>query len=181
MGMADFISEIGKRHVAKSSKFELYFSPPAFMATDPGNYPYVIQDTGLVQLFAESVHIPEFIIVTNPVRDDGVGREVAYDKFYPPITCSFICDADMIVKKFFDDWVQGILKTETGTLRYLASYQIPELQISQLNEAMEPTYRVTLRDVYPKLVNDISMSSSSREFNRCQVQFVYRTWKSEKL
>lgn len=181
MGMADFISEIGKRHVAKASKFELYFSPPAFMATDPGNYPNVIRDTGLTHLFAESVHMPEFTIVTTPVRDDGVVREVAYDKMYPPIICTFICDADMVVKKFFDDWVQGVMKTETGTMRYPESYEIPKMQISQLNENMKSTYTVTLYNVYPKLVNDIPLSSSSREFNRCQVQFVYRTWKSEKI
>jgi len=180
-GLAQFSTEIKARHVAKASKFSIYFSPPPFMINDVGNFPYVNQDTGLVQLFAESVHFPEFIIETNRVKDDGVGREVPYDKLYPPIACSFICDADMIVKKFFDDWVQGIMKTETGTFRYLENYQIHSMEISQLNENMDETYTVTLYDVYPKLVNDVAMSSSSRDFNRCTVQFVYRKWNSEKL
>jgi len=52
------------------------------------------------------------------------------------------------------------------------------LDIVQFNENKEDTYTVTLKNVYPKLVNDISLSTSSREYNRCQVQFVYKTWES---
>lgn len=180
MSLANFAEEIRNRGVAKSSRFEVDIPPPPFMANDSGTYPTLIDDNNLIQLMAESVHFPEYIVETMQIRDDGIGREIPYNKIYPPVVCTFICDADMNVKKFFDDWVQGIMKTPTGTIRYSDQYMVDKIRIGQTNTAGEITYTVNLYDAYPKLVNDIAMSSSSREFNRCVVQFVYRNWDSEK-
>lgn len=179
MTIAKFSSEIKNRHIAKSCRFAVHIPFPTFMVGKK-DIPIssIFDDSSLMQIFAESVHFPGFDIMTNQVKDDGIGREVPYDKMYPPITCTFICDADMTIKKFFDEWVQGIMKTETGTFRYSDQYIVDAIEIIQKNEADEDTYVVTLYDVYPKLVNDIGLSSSSREFNRCTVQFVYSKWQS---
>lgn len=182
MTIANFAAEIKNRHIAKSSRFSVHIPFPTFLlGSRDVSASALSDDASLIQLFAESIHFPEFIIMTNPVKDDGIGREVPYDKMYPPIACSFICDADMTIKRFFDKWVQGIMKTETGTFRYSDQYSVDSIEIIQKNEADEDTYKVTLYDAYPKLVNDIAMSSSSREFNRCTVQFAYRRWTSERL
>ena len=85
----------------------------------------------------------------------------------------------MKVKRFMEAWVKQAMVTDTGTFRYQASYQIPAMEISQYNDNNQETYRVTLYDVYPKIINDISLSSASKEFSRCQVQFVYRRWESQ--
>lgn len=176
-----FSNIIKNLSVAKAYRFGVWFTPPMFMIDDRKTYPNVGADIEKIMLLSESVQMPEFVLATNSIHDAGQTREVVYDKMYPPITMTFICDGDMIVKSFFDAWAQGVLKTDRGTYRYLESYAIPHLDIVQFNDAGDPVYAVRLVDVYPKLVNDVVMSSASRDFNRCQVQFAYRTWTSTKF
>lgn len=176
-----FSNVIKNLGVAKSYRFGIWFDPPKFMIDDKKEHSTVTNDLQTILLLAESAQMPEFVLATNSIHDSGQTREIVYDKIYPPVTLTFICDGDMIVKKFFDDWVQGTLKTTRGTYRYQKQYAIPALDIVQFNDAGDPTYAVRLVDVYPKLVNDVVLSSSSRDFNRCQVQFTYRTWSSTKF
>lgn len=176
-----FITEIKQRNVAKGAKYSISLSAPRFMMTNPEKYKNLTEKIELVELFAESVQMPEFTTFTMPIRDEGQIREIVYDKQYQPIVCTFICDSQMEVKYFFDEWVKGSLKTDTGTFKYLNDYAISEMVIYQLDEAHKETYKMTLYEVYPKLVNDIAYSAYSKDYNRCQVQFVYKNWKSERI
>ena len=182
--LSAFSAEVKSRGIAKSSHFYIEFGIPTFMggAMAEGEVNVTAQDEiKLVTLFAESVQFPEFALATSQIRDDGNGREFVYDKLYPPIVCSFMCDSDMLVKRFFDKWTQGPVKTVSGTYRYQDDYLVPEMKIYQLNEKKEETYVVTLHDVFPKLVNDLSSNSSSKDYHRVQVQFSYRHWTSQNL
>lgn len=164
--------------VAKAYRFGVWFDAPKFMMDDKKGHKKIREDITKINLLAESAMFPEFVLNTNQIHDAGQTREFVHDKIYPPVTMTFICDGDMIVKEFFDQWIMGALKTEHGTYRYKSEYTIPEMTIVQYNDKGDPVYSVFLKDVYPKLVNDIVMSSSSRDFSRCQVQFAYRTWES---
>lgn len=172
---ANIVKNLG---VAKSYRFEVSFDAPAFMATDVSNYPTVKQDISTITLLAESAQFPEFVLSTNQIHDQGQTRDFVYDKIYPPIVVTFICDGDMVVKQFFDSWVQGPIKDIHGTYRYRNQYTIPNMTISQLNDAGQVVYTVNLNEVFPKLINDVVVSAASRDFNRLQVQFVYKDWNS---
>lgn len=168
---ANIIKNLG---VAKAYRFEIEFTTPKFMTEGK-----TTQETlNTVLLLAESAQIPEFVLATNQIHDEGQSREIVYDKIYPPVVLTFICDGDMIIKKFFDTWAQGIMKNRHGTYRYKDQYTIDKLTIKQLNDAGEEVYRADLYEAYPKLVNDVVMSASAKDFNRCQVQFAYKYWES---
>lgn len=127
-------------------------------------------------MMAEQAQMPEFALQTHKIEDDGVGREAVVGKSYPPVSLTFICDGAMEVKKFFDDWVLGAMKSPQGVFRYRDSYAVNVMEIAQLNEKNETTHKVFLYDAYPKIVDDVFFSASSRDYNRCRVQFVYKSW-----
>lgn len=176
--LTEFTSIIKARGVSYAHKFELQVYPPPFMINEDSQ---MASSSQAISLLAEMVQIPEFVLMTQPVRDTGEQREVVYDKIFPPVTATFICDGEMDVKMFFDTWVQGAMVSTRGTFRYPADYTASEMNIVQLDRSGTPVYRVVLVDVYPKIVNDIPLSAGSKDFNRCQVQFTYRNWYSEKL
>ncbi|HET8687899.1 MAG TPA: hypothetical protein VFM18_14755 [Methanosarcina sp.] len=176
-GFSSIIHNLG---VAKAYRFEVEISAPPFM-TGGSNALETSETIKTINLLAESAQIPEFVLATQQIHDAGQTREFVYDKIYPPVVMTFVCDGDMVVKEFFDKWAMGVLKTETGSYRYRENYIIPELIIKQLSDSGKEIYRVTLHDAYPKLVNDIVLSSSTNGFNHCQVQFVYRTWNSFRI
>lgn len=174
----EFASIIKTRNVASAARFEVQVYPPPFMMNENSQ---MAGDSQYISILAEMVQFPEFALLTQPVRDTGEQREVVYDKVYPPIIATFICDGKMDVKNFFDNWTLGTMKTSSGTFRYPAEYTANELIIVQLDHSGKGVYRVTLNDVYPKIVNDIPLSASSKDYNRCQVQFTYRNWVSERI
>lgn len=176
--LSEFASIIKTRNVAPAARFEVQVYPPPFMMNE---IPSVANDSQYISILAEMIQMPEFVLSTIDIRDTGEKREVVCDKTYPPIVATFICDGKMDVKNFFDAWTMGTMLTQSGTFRYPADYTANELVILQLDMSGTPVYEVTLTDVYPKIVNDIALSSSSKDYNRCQVQFVYRNWVSRKV
>jgi len=174
----EFASIIKTRNVAAASRFEVQVYPPPFLMNENSQ---MAGDSQYISILAEMIQIPEFVLMTQPIRDTGEQREVVYDKIYPPVTATFICDGKMDVKNFFDTWTQGAMITSNGTFRYPADYTANELIIVQLDHSGKGVYQVTLKDVYPKIVNDIPLSASSKDYNRCQVQFTYRNWVSERI
>lgn len=173
--LTKFSEAIHNRGIAKSSKYEVFFPIPTVLA-DKG---YTGEEAEFVHLLVEQVQLPEFVLDTYKVHDDGVGHHVVMDKAFSPISMTIICDSAMDTKKFFDDWIQGTMKDPSGVFRYKDDYVVEHMSISQLNEAGEVTHTVKLYDAYPKIVDDIFYSAASRDYNRFRVQMAYRTWERE--
>lgn len=175
--LTQFAEAIRTRGVAKSSKFEIFFPVPIVLA-EKG---YTGDSADFVHMLAEQAQMPEFALQTHRIDDDGTGRESIVGKSYPPVSITFICDGRMEVKKFFDDWVLGCMKSSAGVFRYRDSYVVDKMEISQLNESNQVTHKVFLYDAFPRIVDDVFFSASSRDYNRCRVQFVYRNWDIEEI
>lgn len=175
--LSQFAEAIRSRGVAKSSKFEVFFPIPIVLS----EIGYTGDSVNFVHMMAEQAQMPEFALQTHRIEDDGIGRETIVGKSYPPVSLTFICDGKMEVKKFFDDWVLGTMKSPNGVFRYRDSYVVDRMEISQLNERGVATHKVFLYDAYPRIVDDVFFSAASRDYNRCRVQFVYRNWGIENV
>jgi uncharacterized membrane protein YgcG len=170
--LSKFATTIRTRGVAKASKYKIKFSLPPMMQQFANR-------AETIELMAEATQFPEFSLLTQRIVDDGIGREVAYDKTFPPIMMAFICTGGMDAKFFFDFWVTQIAGSMSGKFNYPSNYIADSIQIFQCDEAENERYCVTLIDAYPKLVSDVPLNANSRDYNRVQVQFVYRLWYSE--
>ena len=177
--MADFIqfaAEIKKSGIAKSSHFVCDVVPPAFMT---GNAKMI----DLIPLYIRSTNFPEFSLATQPIRDHGLVREAVYDKLYGSgVRMNFICDQDMTIKKFFDDWIQFAVSDRGGRFTYPDRYIADTIRLYHLNTAKDAVYVVVLNKVYPKVVDDIMVSSDSMNtISSFNVVFTYESWDSYQI
>lgn len=171
MSITKFSSELKARGIAKQSHYLVEIMPPPFY--------YTPVDESFIPLFCEQTQMPEMALATDSIKDNGITRESVYDKMYGTITMSFICDQNMIIKSFFDRWIQGIVMSSGGVFAYPKEYTVPWINIHQLNEKLDIIYSVKLINCYPKVVNDIILTNNSKDYNRFQVVFVYEKWESE--
>lgn len=170
-----FIQTIKNNGVAKPSHFMVDFALPPFMMGDGS----VEQSTlSMVKLFCEGAAFPEMALATATIKDFGVNREVVYDKMYGQLPLTFICDQGMYIKQFFDAWIQSIAPYRGGLFTYPDRYTAKTLTIYQLDAAKRPVYGVTFHNIYPKIVNDVQLSASAKDYNRFQVMFTYERWES---
>lgn len=124
---------------------------------------------------------PEFALATDTVVDRGVNREVVYDKSYGNVTMTFTCDQEMLIKKFFDEWVQFAVQDNGGRFTYPDRYIADNIDLYQLNAAKDAAYAVVLKRVYPKVVNDIYVASNATTPSSFSVQFTYESWTSYQI
>ena len=108
MAMTDFISLIKKGGVAKEQHFRCEITPPPMLMSKSINM------ANKLEFYIERVQLPELALATTTTKDNGLNREVVYDKMYGVIAPVFICDQDMEVKRFFDAWVGGVCKNIGG-------------------------------------------------------------------
>src|SRR5437763_13888246 len=110
------------------------------------------------------------------INDDCTERQVVVNKAYGRATMVFVCDQDMLVRKFFERWIQGVVLNRGGVMAYPSEYTIDTLTLNQVNMEREVVYTSRLHDVYPVVLADMTLSAESRGLHMVQVQFVYRYW-----
>ena len=103
----NFKSEVLTRDLARSAKFEILLTPPRSLLN--------IVDMKLINIFCESSNIPGINIATRPFRIYGPAyqRPVSADYGGEGITMVFAVDANMLVRKFFDAWLNTIINPLT--------------------------------------------------------------------
>jgi hypothetical protein len=173
MGLKEFMAEVRGRGVASRSHYVVEITPPPFLMTSSAAVP-------IIPLFCEQAMFPEFVLPTQPVKDGGLTREVVYDKLFGQLSMTFMCDQQMLIKEFFDKWVQAPVKTDGGIFMYPANYIVPTMTIYQIDEKKQKVYGVVVKNVYPKVINDVMLSASDRSVVSFQVVFAYESWASER-
>lgn len=171
MTMLKFSTELKKRGIAKQSHYLIELMPPPFYSTP--------LDESFIPLFCIQTQFPEVSLDTDTVNDNGLRREAVSGKSYGNISMVFACDQNMIIKSFFDRWVLGTVMSKGGVFAYPKEYTTPWIQIHQLNEVLDIVYSVRLVNCFPKAVDDVILTSNSRDFNTVRVKFVYESWDSE--
>lgn len=171
MGLREFMAEVRTRGVAARSHYVVDITPPVSLMTSSDIVP-------VISLFCEQAMLPEFVLPTQSIKDGGINREVVYDKLYGQLSMTFMCDQQMVIKEFFDKWAMLPVKTDGGLFAYPASYIVPSMKIYQIDEAKQKVYGVEVKNVYPKIINDVVLSASDRALTSFQVVFAYETWAS---
>lgn len=170
-----FLSTIKRNGVARASHFFCNILPPQCMIEVPVN------TIGIIPFYVESVNMPEMSLATQAVKDAGLTREVVVDKYYGTCTMTFLCDANMSIKMFFDEWLRATVKHKGGVFLYPDSYTAEILTVYHIDVAKNVTYLVNLNNVYPKLVDDIQLVSESKGLISFRVQFVCESWDSYQI
>ena len=162
--------------VAKQNKFYVEINlPPQLTGL------YDSREMEMLNLFVEQTQFPEFVLATQSSNATGTHIEMPYDKLFGQVGMTFLCDQSMLIKHFFDRWCMSVMNTSGGVLNYYSDYVSPSINIYQHNTELDAVYVVSLFNVYPKVVNDIILSSGSGDISRFQTIFTFEQWRSYKL
>lgn len=172
--MGDFVDMVRRKSISRQSHFYTSIFPPNTLIDDYSD-PETIEQ---ISLYIEQASLPEMAIITMQTHATGIGIDIPYDKSFGQTVMTFVCDQDMVIKSFFDRWIMSIMNTPNGVFEYYDDYVIPELPVVVTDAALNPVYMVVFHNAYPKLINDMYLSSNSRDVNRIQVQFAYSQWRS---
>lgn len=167
----NFIQEIKSTGLAKNSKYMVTFVKPIVMSSGPST------DIRRIALFCDQTQLPGINISTSPNRTFGEVREAPYEKLYDPVNFSFYVDANLEVKYFFDQWMNGIQSTSTRAWSYYSEYTTT-ISILVYDEEEKEVYEVRLYEAFPKTLSSIQMDYAGKEIIKAQVTMAYRYWTS---
>lgn len=133
-----------------------------------------------IDLRCESISYPSQNIETTqdnirpgPIRDHAFGVN------YGSVSATFLDDDTLGIKRYFEDWQRLIFDPESFKVNYYTDY-IAELDISHhrmhSENSFKPVYRVLLKEVFPKTVNQLEVGTSNGDFLRVSVEFQYHHW-----
>ena len=163
-----FVSTLKEKGLAKQYYYcELY--PPPILKLDAD----VIT---AIPFYMVAVNLPALELLTVPVKDNGLTRDVVVDKTYGTVTMTMFSDQNMTIKNFFDAWAAAAIVDNGGIFEYQDNYVSDMLHMAQLNSKKEYSYSLNLKRAYPKYVSDISMSSDSGGPLSFSVTWAYESW-----
>lgn len=167
--LKDFIAEV-KGGLARPAHFAVMVKLPASIANDD----LIKGNITKIMLFCEQATLPGISFATAPVRSFGETKEVPYEKLYEGVTLSFYVDADLTVKRLFDQWSNLIQDTKTRLYQYPSTYLTDTIDIFVYDTENNQRYKCTLHQAYPKAVSAIQLDYNNKDVMRLQVQFSYQ-------
>jgi len=119
----------------------------------------------------EKAEIPGRTIATTDDMGSGTTLKLPYDTTYNDIQLSVICAEDMAERKFFEKWMDFIVKPgdnpQAGTVAFYSEYALGNiLQVSQLNDIGDAVLTYTCYHVYPIAITP--MNATWEEINTYQ-------------
>lgn len=142
----EFISEV-KGGMAKSHHFAVQLTLPSAIS----NLEPIKSNMNKIILFCDQAQLPGVSYSTNPVRSYGEVKEVPYEKLFEQVNLSFYVDADLTVKKLFDEWIALVQDPVTRDFNYPSKYISDSINILIYDNQNQERYRVALNKVFPKL------------------------------
>ena len=165
--IAGFISRISDRGLARTNKFRVIFTPPYAGGES--------EDYRQISLNCESAEIPGRDLTTSDTRIYGPSFKTPYMTSYNDISFTFLCDAALVEKRVFDEWLSMVNPRNTFDFEYRDSYT-STVVIEQLADNQLTTYSCRLIDAYPIQVNAIPVNWSDDNFQRVTISMTYRYW-----
>jgi hypothetical protein len=132
------------------------------------------------QFLVEATQLPGISVGDIQVPYRGRIVHVAGDIEFTGWDVTIINDTDFVIRKAFEQWMNGINNhTTTAGLTSASQYQT-DISVNQLdkNDAVLKTYKMT--DAYPIQLAPIQLSfGDNNQIERFQVSFQFNTWTSD--
>lgn len=160
---------LGGTGLARTNRFEVLIVPPPQLASY-GRY---------VSLFVEQANLPLITVGVKPFKIHNTPahqRPMNIEYGGEGLLLNIHLDGQMIVRRFFDDWMHLIANKDNYTINYQDEYASTVI-IRQLNEYDQVTYEAQLLEAFPRNYNPIQLDHSAlSQTQRMSVLFAYRKW-----
>jgi hypothetical protein len=205
----NFLTSVKTRGLAKVNRFEVIISPPKALlsfAVQEGDRSSK-QEAELSSLFCEVSNFPPINLTVKPFKIFGPSyqRPITSEYGGDGMSMTFHIDKDMLLKRFFEDWIENIVRRDDFTVNYQDSY-VTNILIRQLdegslgNEAPYSTltddqgtplanledernklnikYEIELIEAFPRSMTLVDLNNSAQnQTHRLNIIFAYRYWR----
>lgn len=137
----------------------------------------LVSEFNKLHVLCEATQLPGVQLQTMNHEEFGETREVPYQRAFDNVSLTFILDRKMIVKNFFDQWLEYVVDPVTRTHGFYDKYIgniIIEMQDASTDS--KTMYSVRLEDCYPKSISPIDLSYESKGFAKLTVSMNYRNY-----
>lgn len=168
--LSEFINAVKSDGISKTNRYKISFIKPNVLK----------QNNELqrkLEMFCCQTQLPGINISTFQSRTFGETREIPYERLFDNVNFTFYVDRQMLIKNFFDSWVNGIQDTKTRAFNFYSDY-ISDITINVLDSEDNITYGVKLYECYPKTVAPISLGYEQKDAMQIQVSMNYKYWKA---
>ena len=197
--LSNFQSLVGTSVLARTNRFEVIITPPRI------NQKKDISE--LSSLFCEVSNLPPLNINVKPFKIYGPNhqRPVGSDYGGDGLSMTFHLDSKMSIKRYFDDWMEGIVTRDTYNVNYQTNYvtsillrqlrpsegldsidgsnlnqngQTFPLKINPFEDKDDIMYEIELLEAFPRSMNIVEFNNSAQnQTQRLTVVFAYRYWR----
>lgn len=173
--------------LAKSARFAVKIMPARMHLTS--SYGPFLKD---FTYLCEAAEMPGRGFMNLDVRYYGPNQKLPFQSQYEDTTMTFLCRSESYERQFFDDWMEMINPTNSFDFSYRSDYEttIDIIQLAEYgaNAAVGPnqpaslarpkeTYKITLFNAFPLLVNPQPMTWADDQVQRLAVTFTYHKWR----
>ncbi len=114
--LSNFQALVSSSALARTNRFEVIITPPKLNQKRA--------ESELTSLFCEVSNLPPLNLNVKSYRIYGPNyqRPVGSDYGGDGLSMTFHLDSEMSIKRFFDDWMEGIVTRDTYNVNYQATY-----------------------------------------------------------
>lgn len=150
-------------------------------------------DSRDLSMQCEIAELPGKNIDTVAIRHNNLIDRIPSDILFPEVTLGFLCRGDLLEKKLFDLWLDGMISTdETNPYYGFAKYKITgdskanyftEIEINQRYqlETSEVASQIVLIEAMPISMSTMPLNWADDAAHKLSVTFAYRRWEDRKI
>ena len=148
--------------------------------TGRSDQPQISTIANTFEFRCEKAELPGRTLATNDDMGSGPSLKLPYDMTYNDIQLSIICAEDMAERKFFETWMDFIVKpgdnAQAGTVAFYSQYALGNtLVVSQLDDYGVPILTYTCHHVYPIAITPMNATwEEVNTYQRFGVTLCYR-------
>ena len=156
--LSQFIGAVREDSFARVNRFEVFINTPRSLLLSSKNK----SNAEAVSLYCEMASLPPVNISTKSFKIFGPTYQRPFGAEYggEGIAMTFHIDRDMLVKKFFDEWITKVVDPDSGLVGYQDSYAT-KIVLRQLDEQENVTYEIELTEAFPRSVNLLELNNSA--------------------
>lgn len=189
--LSDFKQQVLGKGLARTNRFEVIITSPKKITRTPQiafrgaivggeRTGFSTIPSNKISLLCEQASFPLLNINTKPYRIYGPAypRPVVSEYGGDGTAMTFHVDREMQVKQFFDGWMQIVIDKDNYHVSFQEDYVV-DIEVFQLDEAMNRTYGIRLIDSFPRSMNLMELNHAAQsQTHRLIVLFAYRKWES---
>jgi len=124
---------------------------------------------------AMEVSCPGISLGVNGSNINGRLMYVAGERSDQDLSITFLEDASLSCRRFFENWMRLIYDPFNKTRDYPSNYQSDHISVASTNPTGKIEFKDIFVDVFPFQISDINYNKSGNEVTKTAVSFKFRT------